>query len=279
MNMQDDILSARQRRCIPNVTFELIPICNLVSNQNYQRRLSEDHIRKALEDFDVYQINPVKVSRRGGVNYVFDGQHTIEIVATKSQSRETPVWCMIYDDLEYKEEAQIFADQQKHVKNLLPIETFVAHIEAGDDKQKMIEATIKSYGLSISQNQKTNSICAVSTLEKIYDKYGRNVLDTTIRLAVLTWEGELNSFSGSILMGIAKIINVYGDTLNEEIFKDQVGKMSVKSLVRNAKERRPGALGYAEAMVIAYNANKRKHGLSLKKLYGTQNKGNQEDIN
>lgn len=279
MNMQDDILSARQRRCIPNVTFELIPICNLVSNQNYQRRLSEDHIRKALEDFDVYQINPVKVSRRGGVNYVFDGQHTIEIVATKSQSRETPVWCMIYDDLEYKEEAQIFADQQKHVKNLLPIETFVAHIEAGDDKQKMIEATIKSYGLSISQNQKTNSICAVSTLEKIYDKYGRNVLDTTIRLAVLTWEGELNSFSGSILMGIAKIINVYGDTLNEEIFKDQVGKMSVKSLVRNAKERRPGALGYAEAMVIAYNANRRKHGLSLKKLYGTQNKGNQEDIN
>ena len=123
---------------VPNVHFELIPIKNLVSNQDYQRPLSESHIRKALEEFDVYQINPVKVSRRDGINYVFDGQHTIEIVASESGSRETPVWCMIYDDLKYTEEAHIFADQQKHVKNLVPYETFVAHIEAGDEKQKMV---------------------------------------------------------------------------------------------------------------------------------------------
>ena len=29
--------------------------------------------------FDVHQINPVKVSRRDGINYVFNGQHTIEM--------------------------------------------------------------------------------------------------------------------------------------------------------------------------------------------------------
>ena len=111
-----DMLTEAQRRCIPDVSFELIPIRNLVSNQEYQRPLSENHIRKALEEFDVYQINPVKVSRRDGINYVFDGQHTIEIIASESGSRDTPVWCMIYDDLKYKEEAHIFADQQKHVK-------------------------------------------------------------------------------------------------------------------------------------------------------------------
>ena len=102
MNLPEEMLTPRQRRCIPNVSFELIPIRNLVSNQDYQRRLSEDHIRKALEDFDVYQINPVKVSRRDGINFVFNGQHTIEIVAMVSGSRETPVWCMIYEDLEYE---------------------------------------------------------------------------------------------------------------------------------------------------------------------------------
>ena len=83
MNLNNDILTERQRKCVPDVSFELIPIRNLVSNQNYQRPLSEGHIKKALEEFDVYQINPVKVSRRGGVNYVFDGQHTIEIVASE----------------------------------------------------------------------------------------------------------------------------------------------------------------------------------------------------
>ena len=276
MNITEEILTERQKRCIPDVSFELIPIKNLVSNQDYQRPLSESHIRKALEEFDVYQINPVKVSRRDGINYVFDGQHTIEIVASESGSRETPVWCMIYDDLKYTEEAHIFADQQKHVKNLVPYETFIAHIEAGDEKQKMIEATVKSYGLNITNSQAINGICEISTLEKIYDRYGQKILDSTLRLAIATWEGETNSLSGNVLMGIAKIIVAYGDSLREDVFKDHVGKMSVKSIIRTARERRPGALGYSEAMMLAYNA-KNKYHLSLNTLYGGKSVTNDPD--
>ena len=89
--MDEIILTEQQKRCIPDVTFELIPIRNLVSNQAYQRPLSEGHIRSAVEEFDVYQINPVKVSRRDGINYVFDGQHTIEIVASFNNSRSSSV--------------------------------------------------------------------------------------------------------------------------------------------------------------------------------------------
>lgn len=105
---------------VPNVHFEKIPICDLVSNQDYQRALSKDHILKTAENFDLYQINPAKVSRRDGLNYVFDGQHTIEVVALVSGSRETPVWCMVYDDMGYIKEADTFANQQKHVKRLSP---------------------------------------------------------------------------------------------------------------------------------------------------------------
>lgn len=65
---------------VPNVHFEQIQIKNLVSDQNYQRNLSIKHVEKAAKNFDLYQINPVKVSRRNGINYVFNGQHTIEIV-------------------------------------------------------------------------------------------------------------------------------------------------------------------------------------------------------
>ncbi len=61
-------LTEEQRSCIPDVRFELIPIRNLVSNQDYQRMLSENHIAKIIRDFDVYQINPVKISRRNGQN-------------------------------------------------------------------------------------------------------------------------------------------------------------------------------------------------------------------
>ena len=46
---------------VPNVHFEQIPIKNLVSNQEYQRNISEQHVLNAAAHFDLYQINPVKV--------------------------------------------------------------------------------------------------------------------------------------------------------------------------------------------------------------------------
>jgi len=98
---------------VPNVYFEQIPIKNLVSNQEYQRNLSIRHIQRTVAHFDLNQVNPVKVSRRNGLNYVINGQHTIEIIRAVSKSNETPVWCMVYDDLDYTVEADIFANQQK----------------------------------------------------------------------------------------------------------------------------------------------------------------------
>ena len=262
-------LTERQKRCIPDVTFELIPIRNLVSNQDYQRPLSEGHIRKTVDEFDIFQINPVKVSRRNGVNFVIDGQHTTEIIATVSGSRDTPVWCMVYE-MQYVDEARTFANQQKHVKSLVPYETFKAHIEAGDPKQMMIKSIVESYGLKITSTQQLNGVCAISTLERIYDKYGQGVMDSALRLAVETWEGESNSLSGNMLMAIARILVAYGDSLKEDVFKDHVGMVSVKSIIRTAKERRPGALGFAEAMMIQYNL-KNKYRLSLRTLYGAKN--------
>ena len=256
-------------RFVPNVTFEKIPIRNLVSNQDYQRNLSQMHVDRAAEHFDPYQINPVKVSRRNGVYYVFNGQHTIEIIARVSGSRDTPVWCMIYDDLNYEHEADIFANQQKYVKSLLPIEVLKANVEAGNEEQLTILKVVHSYGLEISPGKAPNSICAVSALESIYRKHGIHVLDRVIRLCVATWEGDANSLSGNILNGVARIIVAYGSMLNELVFKQKLGAVSVKQISRTAKERRAGSLGYAEAMVLEYNGKKQnsKHRLPLHLLY------------
>ncbi len=300
-------------RFVPNVHFEQIPIKNLVSNQEYQRPLSQVQVEKAIEDFDLNQINPVKVSRRDGINYVFNGQHTIEIVATVSGSRETPVWCMIYDSLDYKNEADIFANQMKHVRPLRPYEIFMANIEAGNEKQLIIKRLVESYSLSLGPAKAYGVICAVATLERIYTKYGYHVLDRTLRLCVGTWEGDIDSLGGNILAGVARLVvafgdqlrdetfkekvgfmsvrqlsriakgdidslggNIlagvarlvvaFGDQLRDETFKEKVGFMSVRQLSRIAKERGAGALGYAEAMLVAYN-RKCKYTLRMSKLH------------
>ena len=262
---------------VPNVHFEQIPIKDLVSNQDYQRNLSLGHINRAAENFDLYQINPVKVSRRDGVNYVFNGQHTIEIVALVSGSRETPVWCMIYDDLSYTAEANIFANQQKFVKPLQPYEVFNANVEAGNDTQLIIKSLVESYGLTIGNKKGPGIICAVSTLENIYTNYGMQTLNRTLRLIIGAWEGDLHSFSANILDAVAKLISVFGDGLNDDIFKEKLGAVSVKQLTRVAKERKSGCMGFAETMIIEYNGKKksRANRLSMSRLYS---KGYSGDI-
>lgn len=254
---------------VPNVHFEKIPIKNLLSNQEYQRALSQSHILKAAENFDLYQINPVKVSRRNGTNYVFNGQHTIEIIALVSGSRETPVWCMIYDDLSYEHEADIFANQQKYVKSLTPYEIFIANIEAGNDKQLIIRDLVASYGLKIGNTKNVGDVCAVKTLETIFTQHGYHTLDHVLRLCIATWEGEINSFSGTILRALAKLIDVYGESLDDAVFKEKLGVIPVKKLLRMGKDRRTGMMGVAEAMVIEYNGRKKssQHKLAMRLLY------------
>ena len=242
--MTDDPIMTEQTdlmQYVPKVHFEQIPIKNLVSNQEYQRNLSQHHVQRAAANFDLYQINPVKVSRRNGINYVFNGQHTIEIVALVSGSRETPVWCMVYDDLVYEHEADIFANQ-------------------------IIRDLVESYDLSITPSSVPGGICAVATLETIHDKYGYHMLDHVIRLIVATWEGAAQSFSANMMNGLARFLNAYGNAVKDDVFKEKLGRISIKELSRTAKDRRSGSLGFGEALLIGYN-KKCRNPLPWDKLY------------
>ena len=241
------------RDFVPNVHFELIPIRDLVSNQEYQRNLSWGHVKKAVDNFDLNQINPIKVSRRNGTNYVFNGQHTAEIVAAVSGSRDTPVWCMIYDELDYEQEADIFANQMKNVKPLSPYDVFNGHCQAGNDKELLIKGLVESFNLQVSSKTGPGLICAVGALESIFDKYGYDMLEKVLGLIIMTWEGEQKSFSANIMNGMDRFLYSYQDKVSETVFKEKLGIISIKELTKTAKERKAGSLGFAEAMLIYYN--------------------------
>ena len=255
-------------RFVPDVQFEQIQIKNLVSNQEYQRNLSDIHVRRMVSAFDVFQINPVKVSYRDGLYVVMNGQHTIETVAAASGSRETPVWCMVYHGLDYKQEAHIFANQQKYVKDLSPFEIFTANIEAGNDDHLLIRDLVESYGLTLSSSKAACTICAIATVEQIYMKYRFHVLNRTLRLIVGTWDGDPLSLSANMLRGVARLVVNYGELMKDDMFCDRLGKVSAREITRNAKEKREGSLGFAEAILTIYN-KKTSGGLQRTMLYGS----------
>lgn len=90
-----------------------------------------------------------------------------------------------------------------------------------------------------------------------------------MRLCVGTWEGDNDSLSSNMLKGIARLIVAYCDVLKDDVFKEKIGKYSSREIGRTAKDRKAGSLGYAEALLIAYN-KKMKAQLRWSKLYTTK---------
>lgn len=120
--------------------------------------------------------------------------------------------------------------------------------------------------MEITSSATPGGIFAISTLEAIHDKYGFQMLDQVLKLCVNTWEGSAQSFSSGIMKGIAKLIDAYGDEFKEDVFIDRLSSVSPKEIIRTAKERRAGSMGYAEAMLIYYNKRTRNP-LQWDKLY------------
>ena len=75
------------------------------------------------------------------------------------------------------------------------------------------------------------------------------------------------SLSANVLKGLSRFLAAYGDEVRDEAFKEKLSQISIKELSRNAKDRRAGSLGFAEAMVIAYNSRKTYGVLKMEKLY------------
>lgn len=129
-------------------------------------------------------------------------------------------------------------DLTKYVRPLTPYDIFTANIEAGNQEQLIIKELVESYGLSITPGDAPGGICAVATIQDIMKKFGYGNLDHTLRLCIATWEGAPHSLSSNILKSIAILIHVYGDELSDETFKEKLGSVSLKEIMRNAKERR-----------------------------------------
>ena len=69
-------------------------------------------------------------------------------------------------------------------------------------------------------------------------------------------------------MGIAILLHTYGLRLHKDVFIRTLGKVPVLNIIRKARERRPGSMGYAEALIVFYNGNKNKFTLPMHSLYG-----------
>jgi len=67
-----------------------------------------------------------------------------------------------------------------------------------------------------------------------------------------------------------QLVVAFGDSMRDDLFIEKVGNLSLRELVRTAKERR-GKFSFAETMLMAYNS-KLKSPLQLSELYAINKK-------
>ena len=74
------------------------------------------------------------------------------------------------------------------------------------------------------------------------------------------------SLCATILKGIARLLDCYGESLRADLFVERLSRVPVKEIIRSARERNNGSLGYAEALLTYYN-KKTRYPLRWSKLY------------
>lgn len=91
-----------------NGKLEKIPIKELV----YNTKLPLDYLKLLAEqsatECEKLHIQPVVIARRNGVNYIINGQHTVDIVVAVTGTRDTAVWCKVFENIHFECEEEIF---------------------------------------------------------------------------------------------------------------------------------------------------------------------------
>lgn len=175
----------------------------------YQRDLKMHKIKKYASEFDSTLLTPIVVSKRNGFYYVVDGQHRTVLAKTMGLDG---LMALVYEGLTYEQEADYFtklnnADGQQ--TKVDKVDIFKAQVEAKNIRALDIKNITENLGFRIAKAKGNNTISAMNTLEKIYDKYGAEGLKNTLKLLKDTWNGETYSLNNQIMSGTAAFLNIY----------------------------------------------------------------------
>lgn len=237
--------------------YQLIRVGDLVFDQDYQRKVNKNMIKKISEKYDRHLLDAIRVSKRDGKYLVLDGKHRVTAIKEHLGDDDTKVWCQVFTDIEtYEEEALLFTLQQSSRK-LSAIDNYNARIEARDELMLLIQNVVELNGFHINALKEDYNIGCVSALEKIAKEYDVEILSKALRIISETWNGNKPYLTGPIIRGLVEIIYTFDEQFDEKIFIKSLSRISITQLKRDA------TLGntskeYSIAMLNYYNSSTRK---------------------
>ena len=231
---------------------------NLVISADYQRELQPQRVRSIVSAFNPNLVNPVKVSFRDGKYYVFDGQHTLAALKLLNGGTDVIVECKVYYGLAFKEEAELFAQQNGISRGVESIAKFKALYSAGDiDIVEMVRIAEKvGLIMDFQKHKGTNRIIAMSKAFTIFKAVSNSDYAAILSLIKDTWGGVSESLNTEILGGVYIFHKLYKGEYKRDYFIRQLSKVSPTMIIREGKSYITGSDGrFAKQIFNAYNKN------------------------
>lgn len=238
----------------------MLPSSLLVTDPSYQRPLEMARVKRIVDKFDPGLVNILKVSHRNGKYYVFDGGHTLAALKIMHDGESSfPVECKVYENLTFEEEARLFAAQTGDSRDV----DFMYRLRAlavGRDPETLefIRHTENAgFKLALGSNCE-GCILALKKAKKIYDDFGTEVYEDTLRLIRETWKGEQQYLQANILGGVAVFLAAFGSEYLPARFVKKLRTVKAEEIRVEAKHRKNAyqSLDGAFAQEIANTYNR-----------------------
>ena len=207
-----------------------LPTSALLVDATYQRSLNKERVKRIVKDFNPRQFGYLKVSSRDGKYYVIDGQHRL---AAAKILGYTSLPCNVCEGLSQQTEADDFRVQQDNMSRIHTRDQFKAAVTANDEESVKIAKIVAEYGYTLQGfgiNVKSpDCISSIGTLRRIArgSADGFKILDLTLYLMRMTWDGQNKAAHGFVLGGTAAFVKrfVGNDFCYENFVKQLSGEL------------------------------------------------------
>lgn len=232
--------------------FEILPLALLFVDEEYQRPVNDQFVRKIMKNWKPHLFGVLTVSRRAEKDFglgapiqyaVFDGQHRMK--AARQLERFENVPCVVYDGLTREEEAVLFAELQEERRSLRPYDKFRARLFAGEPNAVGIQVVINDskFELIAGGAYRATHITAVRAVE---DAYVRGVLAQVLSVAQRAWVDNAEPskepvLTNDMLRGLTYYIYEYDvDGLDKERLIKALRRHKPHELLKRAGALREG---------------------------------------
>lgn len=232
----------------------------------YQRELDLKRVDRIVKEFDGDIFNEPKVSYRGGVYWVFDGQHSIAAWRKITGDADKPIFCKVFKGMTWLEECEAFVKQNgikadPTTNQKLRAQYNARHPQVVDMKAR---AELCGFVVDFSTSKTATRIICVSTLFRAYNTLGPDAYLDMLTAIRDSWFGDMDAVSRQIITGMMAFYKNYYGNFRQEDLVTSLKRVTPAEILRNGKSFTSRTNTYGKEILKIYNIRRKANRLEDK---------------